>query len=137
MNHVFIFFICWFCVFFPPSFPRLKKMIYAAPGIRGPHSPLAGKHCCNEHNSSNSEGRRRCLLSFQMPWEQVSGQLLPRRRVACCNSLLSFTIEITVFILVFQAPGAHSGKRQWDLRRRQTNREGKGRARAVGPSKDP
>lgn len=69
-----------------------------------------------------------------MPWEWVIGQLLPRR-AAYCNCLFSFPIEITVFILIFQAPGEHPGRRQWDFRRRQKSGEGKGRTRVVGTRK--
>lgn len=82
-------------------------MIYAAPSIRGPHSPLAGKHCCEEHNAATAKAGDACC-HFKSPGSDSLVRLLPRR-VAYCNCLLSFPVKIAVFILIFQALGRGYG----------------------------
>lgn len=117
------FFFSFFCFFFF-LFPRLKKVIYAAPSIRGPHSTLAGKHCCEEHNSSNSKDRR-CLLSFQKPWEWLIGQTV-HKKSGISQLFAFFTRWLCSVYIHFPC----TWKRLQDLRRRQKSwgeREGEGR----------
>lgn len=99
-------------------------MIYAAPSIRGPHSPLAGKHCCEEHNGSNSKGRR-CVLSFQKPWEWLTGQTAPKKKSCLLQLLPFFSCRDLSFYINFPS----TKKRLQDYRSRQKSweRESKGR----------
>lgn len=124
LNHAFVFFR--FLGFFSFS-PRLKKMIYAAPSIRGPHSPLAGKHCCEEHNGSNSKGRR-CLLSFQKPWEWLTGQTAPKKKSCLLQLFAFFSCRDCSFYIQFPS----TKKRLQDYRSRQKSWETENKSRELG-----
>lgn len=62
---------------------------------------------------------------FKSPGNDSLVRLLPRRRVAYCNCLISFPVKIAGFIFIFKTLGKGYGTREIG---RKTEKESKGRS---------